>query len=166
MIWFRAGLLAILVGVIVASLTQTVWRPAPEQVAPTEPPVSTEAPMPAVRPTRVPLPTLAPETIISHISRDTPVPLAAPTQSASPRVEVVDYGYSPAQLQIPLGTNVTWSNSGEDGHDVNGNGPGGEWRSGPMAPGERYARQFRLPCTYDYVCDFHPEMRGRVVVQP
>ena len=49
---------------------------------------------------------------------------------------------------------------------LTGNGPGGTWRSGPLAPADRYERAFALPGTYDYVCTVHPEMRGRLVVQP
>ena len=52
MIWFRALLLAILVGVGVVAFSQVAAKPAPPS-APTE--VPTEAPTP--RPTRVPLPT-------------------------------------------------------------------------------------------------------------
>ncbi|HEV7665796.1 MAG TPA: plastocyanin/azurin family copper-binding protein, partial [Chloroflexota bacterium] len=86
---------------------------------------------------------------------------------AEPQVAVVDNGYVPAQIEIKLGTNVHWVNSGGDGHDVTGTGPGGAWRSGPLGPMDTYQRPFALPGTYDYVCTVHPEMRGRVtVVQP
>ena len=39
-------------------------------------------------------------------------------------------------------------------------------RSGPLAQGESYQRQFALPGEYPYVCTVHPEMRGFVEVQP
>jgi plastocyanin len=81
-------------------------------------------------------------------------------------IEVVDYAFSPNQMVVPLGTTVLFVNDGSDGHDVTGSGPGGAWRSGPLAPSERYSRQFGLAGNYDYVCTIHPEMRGRVVVQP
>jgi plastocyanin len=81
-------------------------------------------------------------------------------------VDVVDYGFAPAQLTIHVGTTVTFVNAGGDGHDVTGSGPGGDWRSGPLMPAERYTRVFDLPGTYAYVCTIHPEMRGSVVVQP
>jgi plastocyanin len=69
-------------------------------------------------------------------------------------------------MTIHLGTTVIFANQGNDGHDVTGTGPGGDWRSGPLAPSERYSRAFSLPGTYTYVCTIHPEMRGRIVVQP
>jgi plastocyanin len=157
-IWVRAALLALAVGLAVVALAQT--RTTPAQGTPPATPEPTE------RPTRVPLPTLAPEVIVSRISRETPQPLPRPTLPAEPQVEVVDYGFSPAQLVLHVGATVTFVNQGSDGHDVTGNGPGGDWRSGPLAPSERYTRAFGLPGTYAYVCTIHPEMRGSVVVQP
>jgi plastocyanin len=156
-IWFRAALLALAVGLVVIALTETRATPAaivPPTLEPTE------------RPTRVPLPTLAPEVIVSRISRQTPQPLPQPTLPTEPRVEIVDYGFSPGSLVVRPGAAVTFVNDGGDGHDVTGGGPGGDWRSGPLAPGERYMRAFTLPGTYAYVCTIHPEMRGSVVVQP
>ena len=61
---------------------------------------------------------------------------------------------------------IQWANTGGEGHDVTGQGPGGTWRSGPLAPGEQYQRTFFQAGTYDYVCTVHPEMRGRLLVNP
>lgn len=155
MIWFRAALLAVIAGLVVVGLTQVAARPEPQELA-----------TPTPRPTSVPLPTLAPAAVVSRISRSTPAPPVVPTRSAQPLIDVVDYAFSPGQLTVRVGTTVEFVNDGSDGHDVTGSGPGGAWRSGPLAPSERYSRQFGLAGTYDYVCTIHPEMRGRIVVQP
>jgi plastocyanin len=157
---FRGLVVVALALVAVVALTQAAPVATP-QAPPTNVPPTAAPP-----PTRVPLPTLAPQMITSIISREPPAPPPAPTSSPEPLVAVVDYGFSPAQLSIHLGQSVTWTNDGEDGHDVTGTGPGGDWRSGPLAPTERYMRSFGLTGTYDYVCTIHPEMRGRVLVQP
>jgi len=156
--WFRAILVVTIVGVAAFALVEVARTP------PTEPQPSPAA-TPAESPTRVPLPTLAPVAITSRISRETPPPPLRPTPPAQPQVEVIDYGFSPQQLTLHLGASVTWTNDGNDGHDVTGSGPGGEWRSGPLAPSERYTRDFNLTGTYDFVCTIHPEMHGRIVVQ-
>jgi plastocyanin len=160
--WVRASLAAVVAGLMVLALTQTAASPPP-RMPPTEPPAIEVVATP--RPTRVPLPTIA-EMIVSRVARETPTPGPRPTASAQPRVSIVDYGFAPAQLTIHQGATVTWTNSGSEGHDVDGNGPGGAWRSGPLAPAEQFQRTFPLPGTYDYTCSFHPEMRARVVVQP
>jgi len=154
-IWFRAALLAVVAGLVVVGLTQVAARPEPLELA-----------TPTPRPTSVPLPTLAPAAVVSRISRATPAPPVVPTRPAQPLIAVVDYAFSPGQLTVPVGATVEFVNDGSDGHEVTGSGPGGAWRSGPLAPSERYSRQFGLAGTYNYVCTIHPEMRGRVVVQP
>jgi plastocyanin len=159
-IWVRAGLLALMGTILVLALTQAAATPGTPPL-PT-PATTTEVPPP----TRVPLPTALPQMIISHVARETPLPRAAPAPPVQPEVTVVDNGYFPAQMVVPAGTRVTWVNTGSDGHDVTGTGPGGPWRSGPLAPSDRYERVFGLAGTYDYACTVHPEMGGRLVVQP
>jgi len=155
MIWLRLGILALISVVILLSLSQTAAAPPPPPEVPTPPPA-----------TRVPLPTAQPQMIISRIARETPLPRPTATPPALPQIDLVDNGYLPAQLLVQPGTTVVWTNSGGDAHDVTGNGPGGAWRSGSLAPSDRYQRPFALVGTYDFACSIHPEMRGRIVVQP
>jgi plastocyanin len=162
-IWIRAGLLALVVGVLVLAITarQTTQQPVAAQEPPTPLPDATPLP------TRVPLPTAPPQMIISRVARETPLPRATATPPSQPLVSIVDNGYLPAQLTLHVGSSVSWINFGSDGHDVTGTGPGGAWHSGPLGPSERYSRAFALLGTYDYACSIHPEMRGRIiVVQP
>ena len=171
--WVRLGLLALVLGVVAVALTQTAAAPAPvaPEVAapeprPTEPPDPPPAPEPTPRPTRIPLPTAPPQMIISRLARETPLPRPTATPSTQPRVGIVDSAYLPAELTVGAGARVTWTNTGSEGHDVVGGGPGGSWGSSTLAPMESYARQFVLPGTFEYRCSVHPEMRGRIVVQP
>jgi plastocyanin len=157
--FFRVAILAAMVGLLIV----VVHQMASERVPPATEPVA-GAPVTS-SPTQVPLPTLAPAAIISRVARETPSAPGRVTTSAQPLVVVVDYGYWPRQLGVDLGASVTWTNDGNDGHDVTGSGPGGEWRSGPLAPAEHYSRQFSLAGTYDYACTLHPEMRGQVIVR-
>jgi plastocyanin len=128
------------------------------------PPVPPAAAAPTAVPTLVLPP--APQPIVSRIARETSTPVPRATPSGIPEVAVVDYGYAPAQLTVKAGQVVRWVDRGDEGHDVTGTGPGGAWRSGPLAQGEGYQRQFALPGEYPYVCTVHPEMRGFVLVQP
>lgn len=162
MIWAIRGLLLgalILVGglALVAAATPP---PPPPPTAPRPAPVTA----PTVAPTLVLPPASQP--IVSRIARETSTPVVRATPSGIPEVAIVDYGYAPAQLSIKTGQVVRWVDRGDEGHDVTGNGPGGAWRSGPLAQGEGYQRQFALPGEYPYVCSVHPEMRGFILVQP
>jgi plastocyanin len=153
-IFVRVGVLVAAVVVIALAVTQQTAVPAS---VPTVDPI--------LEPTRVPLPTLV-RMITSRTTEETPTPGPTATPSSVPRVAVIDNGYAPAQFTIRAGTTVLWANQGGDGHDVTGRGPDGAWRSGPMAPGERYQRAFWIAGTYDYFCSVHPEMRGQLVVKP
>jgi plastocyanin len=155
MIWLRLGILALISVVVLLALSQTAAAPPPPPEVSTQPPV-----------TRVPLPTAPPQMIISRIARETPPPRATATPRAVPQVDLVDNGYLPSQMLVHSGTTIVWTNTGSDAHDVTGNGPGGAWRSGTLAPSDRYQRPFALVGTYDFACSIHPEMRGRIVVQP
>jgi len=166
-IWAVRGLLLgalILVGGLALAAAQQQQPVSQPVSAPTAPAPPTEPPQPTRAPTLV-LPS-AQERIVSRISRATSTPATRPTPGGSPEVAVVDYGYQPGVLRVPLDAVVKWTNRGDEGHDVTGTGPGGAWRSGPLAQGESYQRQFALPGEYPYMCTVHPEMRGFVEVQP
>jgi plastocyanin len=157
-IWLRAALLAVIGGLVVLAAGQR----SPQSASP--PAAAPDVVAPTPLPARIPLPTPPPQMITSRIARETPEPRATATPSGEPRVSLVDNGFMPGQLLVQVNASVSWVNTGSEGHEVTGSGPGGVWRSGPLAPSERYQRQFSLPGTYDYACTVHPEMRGRVVV--
>jgi plastocyanin len=69
--------------------------------------------------------------------------------------------FSPAAIQVPAGTEVTWSfQDGQVPHDVRGDG----WGSGKPQRSGTFRHAFDRPGTYQYRCTLHPQMTGRVVV--
>ncbi len=69
--------------------------------------------------------------------------------------------FSPAAIEVPVGTEVTWSfQDGQVPHDVKGDG----WGSGEPQRSGTYRHTFDQPGTYAYACTIHPQMTGRVVV--
>jgi plastocyanin len=140
------------------------------QQQPPQPTAAASAPTVPAEPIQIRAPTLvlppAQQPITSRTSRATPTPATRTTTGGLPELAVVDYGYQPGVLRVPLNAVAKWTNRGDGGHDVTGTGPGGAWRSGPLAQGETYQRQFAVPGEYPYVCTVHPEMRGVVEVQP
>jgi plastocyanin len=88
---------------------------------------------------------------------------AASQPPASGVTDVVakDVSFSPASIQVPAGTEVTWSfQDGPVPHNVQGDG----WGSGDPQRSGTFRHTFGRPGTYDYTCTVHPRMRGRVVV--
>jgi plastocyanin len=85
---------------------------------------------------------------------------AAPVTGVT-EVAAEDNHFSPAAIQVPAGTTVTWEF--EDRlvpHDVTADG----WSSGDPQRGGSYAHTFDQPGTYPYRCTVHDGMTGRVVV--
>jgi plastocyanin len=94
-------------------------------------------------------------------SGDVVVP--ATTPDATPTlVEIVHDIYVPASVRVAVGETVRWVNVDGVTHTVTS--VDGAFRSGPLHRGGVYRHTFAEPGTYEYVCDLHLEMLGRVVV--
>ena len=85
---------------------------------------------------------------------------AAPVTGVT-EVAAKDNRFTPAAIQVPAGTEVTWSF--EDGfvpHDVRADG----LSSGDPQRKGTFTHTFDRPGTYPYRCTIHDGMTGRVVV--
>jgi plastocyanin len=84
-----------------------------------------------------------------------------PPAKGATEVVAKDISFSPAAIQVPAHTKVTWSfQDGQIPHNVHGQG----WGSGDPQHSGTFAHTFDQPGTYDYACTLHPRMTGRVVV--
>jgi plastocyanin len=77
-------------------------------------------------------------------------------------VQVIDFAFEPAMVMIEPGTTVTWTNAGNRPHTVTADD--GSFDSGRLDPGEQFSFTFNETGTFTYVCGFHPEMQGSVMV--
>jgi plastocyanin len=91
---------------------------------------------------------------------------AAQTALAQPvgerEIRIVDERYTPNTITIQAGQSVTFVNADDDEHTATGPG----FDTGTMLPGDRVTITFDTPGTFDFVCQFHSEMRGTVIVEP
>jgi plastocyanin len=83
----------------------------------------------------------------------------------APREVVIrEYRFDPAEVKVPVGGTVRWTNDEKrTSHSVIFPAEGG-LESERMFPGESWERRFDKPGRYDYRCGPHPEMKGSVVV--
>ncbi|MEO9295616.1 MAG: cupredoxin family copper-binding protein [Nitrososphaera sp.] len=93
------------------------------------------------------------------------------------RVEIVtnaanklDKAYSPNPLTVKAGTEVTWKNADSSIHTVTQgnptNGPtDGGFDSKLMNPKKEFKFKFDTAGTFDYFCQLHPTMVGKVTVE-
>jgi plastocyanin len=96
------------------------------------------------------------------------LPLAAsaatPTRAATYQVEIRDFHFLPAQMTVPVGAQVTWTNTDEEPHIVVSTG--NRFPSSPaLDTGDHYQAAFARPGTYTYFCSIHPQMVGTIVVK-
>jgi len=78
-------------------------------------------------------------------------------------VSIVNMTFSPATLNVPVGTTVTWTNNDNMTHTVTSDASG--FDSGDIAPGGKYSKVFSVAGTYAYHCTIHPGMKGTITVK-
>lgn len=80
------------------------------------------------------------------------------------QVQIVNFAYSPANIQVKAGTTVTWSNQDTAPHTVTFRN--GMKDSGVLQKGQTFSYTFTTPGTYQYYCTVHPYMVATVTVTP
>ena len=90
--------------------------------------------------------------------------------AATAAVEIVGYAFVPADIEVSVGTTVTWTNSDADPHSVKSMAEDGSIdASGPLdgpllSQGETFEYTFESPGLYPYRCGPHAMMIGSVTV--
>jgi plastocyanin len=72
------------------------------------------------------------------------------------------WGYTPTSTTVPVGTTLTWTNSGAFPHDAASTD--GSWKTPLLDPGASGSVTFSTPGTYAYICTPHPWMQATIVV--
>lgn len=80
-------------------------------------------------------------------------------------VTIVDFDFDARKLTVPVGTTITWTNTGARPHTATDRG--GTFDTQPIAPGAQASVNLTVPGTYFYFCRINPsKMNGTVEVQP
>jgi plastocyanin len=79
-------------------------------------------------------------------------------------VDIRSMSFQPANIQVTVGTTVTWTNFDGVNHTVTSDAA--VFESGPLADGDTYSYTFNTVGTFPYHCSIHTMMRGSVVVTP
>jgi plastocyanin len=91
----------------------------------------------------------------------TPESAAAATEGA---VSIKDFAFHPDTVTVPVGGSVTWTNDDSVPHTATGLDRS-VLQSGTIQPGKSFTQTFDKAGTYDYFCEFHAGMKGKVVVE-
>jgi plastocyanin len=77
-------------------------------------------------------------------------------------VSIRGFAFAPATLDVPAGTEVTWTNHDPEAHTVTADD--GSFDSGALDPGATFSAAFDQGGTVTYTCNIHPAMTGAVQV--
>lgn len=82
------------------------------------------------------------------------------------KVTVGDNKFSPANLQVPVGANVTWEWTGNNPHSVVGTFDGKEIQSPRLTGTGVYVEAFQKAGLFEYHCGVHgAAMSGKITIQ-
>lgn len=83
-------------------------------------------------------------------------------QAKTYSVAIKNNAFDPKEITIAAGDTVTWTNDDAMLHDVDIDDLA---KSPDMHQGETFTQTFDRPGTYNYDCDIHPFMKGKVIVK-
>ena len=92
-------------------------------------------------------------------------PQAADDKAAPVQIRIDNFTFEPAEVTIPAGTKVTWTNHDDVPHTATSTAKPRRFDSGTLDTDEQFSYVFATPGTYDYFCALHKHMTARIIVQ-
>ena len=92
--------------------------------------------------------------------------IAAPkaVAAAKPRLVTIDgFAFKPPTITVKQGESIEWRNDDPVPHTATSNAAGLD--SGSIAAGGTYRFTAKKKGRFDYICTFHPIMKGEIVVE-
>ncbi|MEV6169563.1 cupredoxin family copper-binding protein [Streptomyces sp. NPDC051954] len=94
-----------------------------------------------------------------------PVAVPGEASAATYRVTMQGYAFSPANLTVPAGSTVTWTNQDTAPHDVKTTSGPVSIHSPMLDKGESWSFTFGTAGAYGYYCTVHPDMTAGITVR-
>ncbi|MDQ2653379.1 MAG: cupredoxin family copper-binding protein [Chloroflexota bacterium] len=91
-------------------------------------------------------------------------PATADAAADAVQVDIKDLAFTPAQITVPVGGTVTWTNDDTVPHTATAKDRA-LLQSGTLEAGAQFSQTFDTPGTIDYFCEFHANMKGEIIVQ-
>jgi plastocyanin len=90
------------------------------------------------------------------------VATSAAMAASTHEVKIEGMQFSPATITVKRGETVTWRNNDVVPHTATA---AGRFDSGAIPPGKTFSKKMARAGVYDYVCIYHPGMKGRIEVK-
>jgi plastocyanin len=92
-------------------------------------------------------------------------PATQPTTQAAVTVKIENFAFMPKELDVVVGTTVTWQNADDVPHTATSKDDPQVFDSGALDTDDKFSFTFSKPGKYTYYCKVHPHMTGVVVVK-
>jgi plastocyanin len=89
--------------------------------------------------------------------------MASQENAATNAVTIDNFSFGPMQIEVPVGTQVTWINKDDVPHTVVS--VDHKFKSRALDTDEKFSFTFQDAGTYEYFCSVHPKMTGKIVVK-
>ena len=87
-----------------------------------------------------------------------------PVWAQDVKIDIKEFMFAPKDLTVALGTKVTWVNDDQIPHTVAETHK--RFRSGALDTHDSFSYAFKTAGTYEYFCALHPQMVGKIIVNP
>jgi plastocyanin len=85
------------------------------------------------------------------------------TRPQAVAIEIDNFKFGVASLEVAVGTTVTWTNRDDVPHTVVSTTK--VFKSAPLDTGEAFSHTFKEAGVFEYFCSVHPHMTGKIVVK-
>lgn len=103
--------------------------------------------------------------LLTLLHSPTTIGASAPAAASSYSVQITNYAYSPASINVNEGDTITWTNQDTVPHTVTTSSGPQTLSSPDLSKGQSWSFTFTQPGTYSYYCAVHPYMRAQVIVR-
>lgn len=108
-------------------------------------------------------PTTSQNTNLSSESQNDTAADIKPT--ATDKIDIKNFAFSPAAITVKKGTRVTWTNQDSAKHSVVPDTESADFKASELlAQGATYSVTFNTVGTFTYHCSVHPNMKASVIV--
>jgi plastocyanin len=90
---------------------------------------------------------------------------ATDDKAATVQIRIDNFTFAPAEVTIPVGTKVTWTNHDDVPHTATSSAKPRQFDSGTLDTDDQFSFVFTAPGTYDYFCAVHKHMTARIIVK-
>jgi plastocyanin len=84
--------------------------------------------------------------------------------SSSAEVKIDNFAFTPGEVTVKAGTQVSWINHDDIPHTVDSTQ--GKFKSAGLDTDDKFQFRFTEPGEYPFYCRMHPKMTGKIIVQP